>query len=121
MGSDDSLHLELAAWRLRFETGMGSAKWDPACLLTASLVGLPVFQSHHAESDVCHAVEEHQALPHLVNIVIYCMTGSNPQRKSVCKTEGEHTHITNKCILWYRGVATIKNTAVVTLVLFMGI
>lgn len=42
VGSDDSLHLESTAWRLRFE--MGGMGWDPLsgirlAFLTASLVG----------------------------------------------------------------------------------
>lgn len=43
---------------------------------------------------VCHAAREHRALPHLVNIVIYCMTGVNPHRKNVCR-QLETIHVYN--------------------------
>ncbi len=75
-GPDDSLHVELS-----FRRGWDLLSGIRPAFLTASLVGLPARQSHHAEPDVCRAAREHQAPQHLVNVGIYCMTGANPRRE----------------------------------------
>lgn len=90
---------------------MGSAKWDPARLPDSFSGGFfPVFLSHHEESDVCRggcSEGEHQAPPHLVNIILYCVTGANPHRRSVCKTAGKQTLIPINVYFGSRGVATL--------------
>ncbi len=74
-----------------------------------------MLQSHHAESDVCRAAMEHQALPHLVKTVTHCVTGADAQRKSVC-VDRRRVYMQSYVYFGTRSVATIKDTEVMTLV-----
>lgn len=79
-GSDDSLHLEGCFEFLR-------RGWDPLSgirprRLTASSGGSsPRFRAVTRKSDVCRAARERQAPPHLVKVVIHCVTGATPPQE----------------------------------------